>query len=137
MRYFTCLGILALVLVATASCGKLRPGFNTYDIEYSGKVTFDRDNQIYFRDVADSRCPIGAACIEPGEAVISFEALESGRDTIQFDLHLGIDPSGPIDTVIFDKYRIELLDVIPEPVAGEEFIKENYLARFLVDKFKR
>ena len=131
-RYF----IYSFCLMTLVSCNKLPPGFNTYDIQYADRITFDKDMRVYFRDVKDLRCPPEEDC-QADEVKVTFEAIREQRDTIRFDLHLGTITSGPSDTIIFDKYRFEILDVMPLPWIAPEFIKEDYNTRFLVDKFKR
>ena len=116
------------------SCGKQNPGVDTYDIEYSKRVTFDKDKKLRFADVvADNRCPIDAACITGGEVIIDFQGI-CNADTVAFRLHFGPDASGPTDTLIFEEYHVELLEVLPLPLVGVELEDEDYECRVLVEK---
>lgn len=123
-----------VILVALVACSKQSPGLDTYDISYADRVNFDKDKRLEFSDViSDNRCPVDATCITAGEAIIAFQGICNG-DTIPFNLHFGGAASGPSDTLIFDEYSLELLEVLPVPVAGTEMEKEDYECRVLVRK---
>lgn len=123
-----------VALVAFLACGKQTPGFDTYDIDYQEKVTFDKDKRLLFADVLfDNRCPIDAVCVVAGEAIVEFQAIENS-DTITFALHRGVETTGITDTVIFGEYHVELIEVFPFPLAGVEVEKEEYECRVLVEK---
>ncbi len=127
------LGFFA-TMILLGSCSKQSPGLNTYDVSYSDRVSFDKDKRLRFSDViSDNRCPVDAMCITAGEAIIEFQGICNG-DTIPFNLHLGGAASGPSDTLIFEEYRVELLEVLPLPAVGTELEKEDYECRVLVEK---
>ena len=126
--------LASIFILSLAACLPKVPGFDTYDIDYGDKVTVDNDVEVRFKDLLeDSRCPDGVSCIWPGEAIVLFEAVNES-DTIRFPLHLGVEPTGLTDTLIFEEYNVELLRVDPEPVQGVEREKEDYSCRVVVEK---
>ena len=128
------LSALVLTAITVMSCGQLRPGVRSYDIEVTDDITYDKDHRLTFVEVLeDSRCPVGAACVAPGEAVISFEAVRNGDDVVDFNLRFG-DAVTNRDTTIFDEYRIELLEVLPIPEVGNQPDPEDYEIRVVVEK---
>lgn len=75
------------------------------------------------RDVADSRCPIGADCITEGDATVYLNATD-GKESHDFSLDLN-GSGNPKDTVFFG-YRIRLKDVTPFPdISDESTMKDN------------
>lgn len=117
------------------SCGPLRPGVRSYDIEVTDDITFDKDHRLTFIEVLeDSRCPVGVACVSPGQALVSFEVVRNGDDVIDLSLGFSSDPSIVRDTVVFDEYHIELLEVLPVPVEGSQPKPDDYNIRVLVEK---
>lgn len=125
---------IMMAVFAIAACSKQTPGLDTYDISYSDRINFDKDKRLSFSDViSDNRCPMDAVCITDGEAVIAFQGI-CNADTIPFTLHFGVAASGPSDTLIFEEYRVQLLEVLPLQLVGVEVEKEDYECRVLVEK---
>ena len=132
MRRIIPIAFSAAMLVVYG-CGQLRPGVRSYDIEYSESSTIDKDHKLIFSDVLeDSRCPDGVQCPAPGVAVVAFEAVQDFRDTVRFNLTFNTDAA--TDTVVFDEYRIQLMEVMPVPEVSSAPDPEDYEVRVLVEK---
>jgi len=103
-----------------------------FDLQYGQTANFPGDNQfsITFKDVEDSRCPIGASCFTAGNA------------NIVLMIHIrGMNPLGDekIDTLRTDSpekilgygvdtyYKFIVKGLIPHPILGKENIKEKYI----------
>ena len=133
MQHIT-ITLLLLTGLIIGACNKQTPGLNTYDMPFSDRITFDKDKRLIFSDLLeDNRCPMGVQCIVPGQAIVEFTGI-CNADTVRFALHNGVEVSGARDTMIFDEYRIELLQVLPLPVVGIEVEEEDYECRVLVEK---
>ena len=128
--------LLLAITIALVSCGSLRPGIvRSYDLEFSDSVTFDKDHKLTFNEVLeDSRCPVDVQCITAGQALLEFEAARNGDDIITFNLGFSADISVNRDTILYDEYRIELLEVLPMPEEGFQPKAESYKIRVVVEK---
>jgi len=134
-KYRNIATIWAMLILGLMACTKAGTGFNTYDLDYQQEVAIDADNRIKFVEVIeDSRCPIDATCIWAGRAVIGFD-FTSGTETA-FPVVLALGPDNPeaADTTVLDKYRIELLQVLPAPLTTEDPLPEDYQVRILVEE---
>ena len=127
-----------IVAIGTIACAKMRPGFNTYDAVYNNAIIFDNDHTLTMTGVVeDSRCPIGIQCTWAGQAVIGFRAIANNADTVEFDLYLGDEITGPRDTVLYDEYLIQLWHVAPARELDQELTDEDYTCRVLVQKMHK
>ncbi len=87
--------------------------------------------------IGDSRCPMDAYCIWPGQAEIGL-ALEKRRgmeDPIVLLLQPGRDPFE--EPQIYEcsyGYRIYFLQLSPYPSAGHTIPDESYIARIVIER---
>ena len=85
--------------------------------------------------IGDSRCPMDAYCIWPGQAEIelTFERRRSLKDPVVLMLQPGRDPfEEPEIYECSHGYRIYFLDLSPYPSAGHTIPDESYTARFVL-----
>ena len=126
--------LILLVLVAQG-CRKTRIGFDTYDLNYQQSVTIDKNKQVRFSQILeDSRCPVDTQCVWAGRAVIGFDYIDGGDLWLPFSLAL--DPENPelADTILLERYRVELLEVLPVRVTTETPDSTDYKVRILVER---
>ena len=127
--------IIGISAMLTSACTKAGTGFNTYDLDYEQQVSIDADNRIRFTQVIeDSRCPIDVECVWAGRAVVGFEFSAGSETTFPITLALGPDNPEAADTTVLDKYRLELLRVLPAPLSTADPLPEEYQVRILVEE---
>jgi hypothetical protein len=87
---------------------------------------------IRFLDVLeDSRCPTSVACVRPGQVTISLNVTESFLGFARIlNLTLGPSPSNSSARAV-DSHIIELLEVEPHSLRGEEIPKSDYRANLI------
>jgi hypothetical protein len=85
-------------------------------------VTFDRVS-------SDSRCPLGVLCIRAGEGVVQLDLRRLPSNTKQVTLKT--DPVAETEAR-FEGYEVQLLELLPHPVAGESIPAGDYVARLSV-----
>jgi hypothetical protein len=86
------------------------------------------DVRVRFVDViSDSRCPIDALCVWPGDAVVRVR-VRSGASGVVADLHTFTEPRARGIAGV----RVELEALTPTAAAGEPVTKERYRATFRV-----
>jgi hypothetical protein len=87
-------------------------------------LTFERVSE-------DSRCPLGVLCIRAGEGIAELAVRRlpstSGHLTLKTD---------PIDDSIghFEGYSVQLVELLPHPIAGEAIPAADYRARLAVTR---
>lgn len=77
----------------------------------------------------DSRCPENAVCVWAGNARVSL-TLRDGTNTAAADLNSTLEPHA----VIRWAYTVRLVDVRPNPRAGERIPAETYVIRLVVTR---
>lgn len=102
------------------------------------KAELNREFQLKFRESAklesedlgirfnaliqESRCPKEVQCITAGKAEIAIQMTDAEGKTEQIQMSTEV----PANEVSYDKYRIQLLEVLPYPIAGERNDPERY-----------
>lgn len=118
---------LALLLLI-AGCSK-NSHFPTYDMSIDDTVEHDKDLQIYFIDLTDSRCPVGYDCNLPGTVHISLNLIFH-KDLIHpLQMEWPLGNTMVIDTTVLG-YNLKWLEVLPEENTGVP--KEEYVIRLMV-----
>lgn len=114
-----------------ASCTK-EDTFNTYDIDFGETVNHNKELNVKFLEIADSRCPAEVVCVWQGQAEVTLE-LDFKEDGNVENLILIKNEANPqlADTIFMD-YRLQLLEVNPYP-QNEYPDKEEYVIRLLVE----
>lgn len=80
--------------------------------------------------VEESRCPSDVNCIQNGRVVFEFMATKDGNSYI-----FRLNNVNETNSVLFDKYKIELLKVFPESFKANEKPKtEDYLLTLKISK---
>ncbi|MEO6588136.1 MAG: hypothetical protein ABIP06_02300 [Pyrinomonadaceae bacterium] len=83
--------------------------------------------------VEDSRCPKGTQCIWAGNAKIKIEVSNRGRNKEMFEINTNTGAKG----ATYDRYQIELLDLIPVPASNVRINKNGYVATLAVTRLTR
>ncbi len=135
-----CVAALILGLLLLASCRKpVSANFGTpFDVGYHQAARFPRNAvELFFRRVAsDSRCPRGVQCVTAGDAVVTLEGRVMKGYPESFDVRL---PGGEAatDSTVWTRwqgYRIRMVKLDPEPVAGRTPDSLAYAVTLLVEK---
>jgi hypothetical protein len=113
-----------LMLIAITGCGGSSEGappanyiedpplWNDYQVGYRETINLAEFVGVEFQEVEeDTRCPVDAQCITPGNARIRIKATTPRGDTI---LWLNTNPALQTSTY-FDYYGIELRKLEPSP----------------------
>jgi hypothetical protein len=78
---------------------------------------------VTFRRVeADSRCPIDALCVWPGDAQVRLEFTGGGSVGTPADLHTFVEPR----EVEFKGYRFRVIELVPAPVSTQTTLPGDY-----------
>lgn len=140
--------LLAIVCFAGSGCRDFTvdtekdnedlPGFRQFTVSGSdpfeisvGDTAFieGTDLSIYFSHLlSDSRCPANVQCIQAGEAQIFMELYSGDQSSLQVvALIPGMVPTPHLgnDVVQFQDYRLQLLQLSPYPVNGDENYDES------------
>lgn len=129
---------LAVVLAALVACagpqGTTAP--NTQELSVDSLVLAPGQEALvqtlrlsFLRVAQDSRCPVDAVCVWQGDAAVTI-ALGLGTGPVYpFTLHTTEGTS----TAEFGGYRVTLLGLLPDPLAGVGIPQEAYEAGFRVE----
>jgi len=125
--------LITSTLIATASCTK-EDVFNTYDIDYKETITHNKDVQVTFQEIADSRCPTDVICVWEGQAEVGLSVVfESNDSPTLFTLIKRAGYEELADTTL-NGYNFNLLEVNPYPdSASDPPQKEDYTIRLLIE----
>ena len=77
----------------------------------------------------DSRCPRDVQCVWAGNARVALD-LRNGEDTDTASVNSTLEPRA----VTRWEYRIELVEVQPQPIAGQSITQSVYRTRLLVTR---
>ncbi len=80
----------------------------------------------------DSRCPVDAACVWEGDAIVRLDFTSSGY-THRHDLHT--NPSVGDDSFEHDGNVVELIDLTPAPRSNQSIPQGDYTARLRLSRF--
>lgn len=138
--FWSC-AVLAGLLPGATGCGASAqpPSFpvlaelgETFTLSAGASARLDDDRVIVsFAEVpADSRCPVGTACVWEGDATVVAEVTVGGRRS-RPELH-----TGPrfATVAIVDGYRIELVALRPSPPPDGAVPVGDYRADLLVGR---
>jgi hypothetical protein len=129
-RFLVC---LLLVLLCTCahlqSTTKIEPN-QKFDLKFHDTAFFQTEAlAIRFSSVIqDSRCPKGVQCITAGNATIELMVRKSNQKETAIQLNTD---SGP-NEVVYDTYKIRLVELNPYPVSGEQRDLSHYIATLLI-----
>lgn len=99
-----------------------------------GKIGSWRTMSVTFEEVvSDSRCPIGALCIQAGEAVIRAHVTVNCLDLGSYTMRTRALPAKRR----FGPYTLLFTGLEPYPAIGKPIDKKNYEASFVVLKERR
>jgi hypothetical protein len=118
---------LCIALLSAASC-KSQPAIvylgQEFELKTGEIVNIDGENvELEFvRVTQDSRCPIGAVCIQAGQAVCAIQLTRSGTIYEAILTELGGSEANEQNIL---GYRFTF-NVLPYPEAGKEIQLENY-----------
>jgi hypothetical protein len=124
MRKILLVGSICLLVLGCGSISEQKKS-STINARVNTVIKFDDALLIEVKSVSDSRCPKGCQCIWAGEVSVSIN-LSDGVNRIDTCVVL---PTNPI--VKFTDYSIELIDVSPYPVCGNQF-PSDYIYTFQV-----
>jgi hypothetical protein len=141
-RYWWTAGVLGLAALL-AGCGggdddfKLPTGAEfglgvevQLRIGQSGQISAE-SFAMQFQSVSeDSRCPLGAVCVQAGQATVQLVASRSGVAAQQVALTI----PGSLATVSYAGYTVRLTKLEPYPVAGQPTSPSSYVATFVVTR---
>jgi hypothetical protein len=124
---------LAICAVLLSGCARNpTPTFPlgaSFDLRFGGTAVVPGGLIIRFDEIkSESRCPIDAACVWEGEAVIVLGLTEPGR--LRVPLQWSTAPAGKI--VSHRNYTIELVELQPYPRAGQPRNDSAYVATLKV-----
>jgi hypothetical protein len=96
---------------------------DSFELKYQEHVRFSEENTaIYFLTVVDdSRCPSDVTCTWEGKSTLMFDVIND-----QGNMTLSIDNNNSVK--VFDKYKIELIDVKPNPISTKTINLDDYIA---------
>jgi hypothetical protein len=134
-----------LLCVALAACTNATTGLQpaaggmssaaTFGQEFTLKngetASFSNDSlQVRFDKVtADDRCPVGATCVQEGDAVVVVTATRASATAQSFELHT---KSGLAAEAAYGRYRIRLVKLEPRPVGEQPTPLASYTATLIV-----
>jgi hypothetical protein len=78
--------------------------------------------------LGDSRCPADALCIQGGDAIVRVE-ITTGTASAERDLH-----TGDMQPVVFERTRVELLQLDPYPFSSRPIQPGDYRATLRVTR---
>lgn len=108
-----------------------------FELRVGEAATFPKsDLELRFRRVAsDSRCPRNAQCITAGVAFVTLDGRLMKGPAESFDVQLsGADTPDTVLWTPYDGYRIQLVHLVPYPVAGARVDTTAYVATLVVGK---
>ena len=76
----------------------------------------------------DSRCPIDAVCVWPGNAAVTFDLKNSIGDKLSTQLNTFVDPK----SINFSDVIITLTELNPYPKSNEPINPDEYIAKLIV-----
>ena len=109
-------------------------GGDALELRVGQPLQLERERlEIEVREVADSRCPVGATCVWEGQVGISVGVVEDGRDlgTFEIVLHAGDEDKA---VAVAGGQTIKLLHVTPLPMVGVELQPSDYAVTLKVSK---
>lgn len=78
----------------------------------------------------DSRCPKNAVCIWEGNARVRLTLTKSSLPQQQLELNTNTEPK----IAPYQNYRVQLIEVSPYPIAGEQIQRASYKATIVISK---
>jgi hypothetical protein len=81
--------------------------------------------------LSDSRCPSGAVCVWAGSAAVRLSAYDAVSKTRQL---LTLNTNQTPKEVVFQGYRVAIVDVIPYPRLSVQTNVSDYKVRLIVAK---
>ena len=110
--------ILLASLFVTVSCTK-EDIFNTYDIAFGETITHNKNVELTFQEIQDSRCPTDVVCVWEGKADVRINVDSPQSGSILLSTYDNL-----IDTV--GGYSFELIDVSPYPISTKTIKLKDY-----------
>ena len=101
---------------------KLRNGGSATITSTGLTVRFDRVDR-------DDRCPVGAQCVQEGDAVVLVEVRESEQAAAVLELHT---EAGKENERPYRNYRVRLVRLDPRPVGEQHTPLPQYTATFVL-----
>ncbi|AOY79195.1 hypothetical protein BJP36_03955 [Moorena producens JHB] len=84
--------------------------------------------------VEDSRCPVDAVCVQPGQVTIAFEVVKENSKPEEVELTLRAAQEN-LAVKNFDGYSMTLKNVEPLPMTNQEkIIQSDYIVTIVVSK---
>jgi hypothetical protein len=132
------IGFIALVAISCVNDIEEYPPFSfnnnspsdslLINLEYGKGIIVNNSITVEFFDVtADSRCPMDAMCIWPGDAEVILK-LTNGSKSEEIKLHTFLQPS----FYRFGDYLIQLKSMAPYPISTHKIEKEEYKAEIVI-----
>lgn len=84
------------------------------------------DLELIWRDLEDSRCPVGVNCIWAGQIVVTLEVRRDTESALEVKLLRRIGEEPEVETV--HGFEMRLLGVEPAPTQGTELRRSDYAA---------
>ncbi len=103
---------------------------DTVDLKYSELYcNSEHEIRVSFDSLSDSRCPIGAMCFWEGNASVKFMIEREGesKDTFTLNTH-----SRFITDTVLNGVRYELIDLLPYPEIGKDYVLDDYILQVLI-----
>ena len=125
--------ILIASLFLAVSCTK-EDVFNTYDIAFEETITHNKNVEVTFQDIQDSRCPTDVVCVWEGQAEVSLSVFFDSDDAPTIvNLIERVGYAELAETTV-NGYHFKLLEVNPYPnSATNPPQKEDYTIRLLIE----
>ncbi|HEX4999245.1 MAG TPA: hypothetical protein VFY29_13545 [Terriglobia bacterium] len=104
-----------------------------FELKGGGTASLDGGKlTVVFEKVSgDSRCPVDVTCIWEGDATVSLRLKQADRDASSVEVHT----SGRYAReVTYEKYRIRLQDLKPQPRANVPIEQKAYTATLVVSR---
>jgi hypothetical protein len=125
--------ILIVSLLLAVSCTK-EDVFNTYDIAFEETITHNKNVEVTFQDIQDSRCPTDVVCVWEGQAEVSLSVFFDSDDAPTIVSLIERVGHAELAETTVNGYHFKLLEVNPYPdSAGNPPQKEDYTIRLLIE----
>lgn len=108
--------------------------FNTYDIAFGETITHNKDVEVTFQEIADSRCPTDVICVWEGQAEVKLSVFFDSDDAPTIVTLIERVGHPELAETSVNGYRFKLLEVDPYPDSADNIPQmEDYSIRLLIE----
>lgn len=127
MKFNLLLSLLFSISITQFAMGQNSTLPGTHLLKLKEKLKIDKCKIQFLKVIEDSRCPTGAQCIVPGTVSVLLRINGTQYTISSKQSHLSIQQNDI-------NYQIELLDVIPHPIAKQSNDFSKYQSKLSISK---